>query len=103
MMIERKSTIDAPVEQAWSRVISPEGINDEMRPWMTMTRSAGRRVDDGRHRRAGQACRPRLAEARRWEHERILTPGNDGRTTVHDRVTFQTGFLLPITPLSRGC
>lgn len=28
--------VDAPAEEVWDRVISPEGINDEMLPWMTM-------------------------------------------------------------------
>lgn len=130
MLIDKVSTIDAPVEQVWSRVVSPEGINDEMRPWMTMSvprgaelmtvdtvalgKPVGRawlrlfgvvpfdydhltiaELDPGRrfHEKSTML-------SMRWEHERILTRGNDGSTTVHDRVTFQTRFLLrPITPL----
>ena len=41
MIIERQSVIDAPAEQVWARVITPEGINDEVRPWMTMSMPRG--------------------------------------------------------------
>jgi ligand-binding SRPBCC domain-containing protein len=41
MIIERQSIIDAPVEQVWDRVVTPEGINDELRPWMTMSMPRG--------------------------------------------------------------
>jgi ligand-binding SRPBCC domain-containing protein len=37
MIIERRSVVDAPAEQVWARVVTPEGINDEVRPWMTMS------------------------------------------------------------------
>lgn len=42
-VLDRRSTIAAPVEHVWARVVSPEGINDEMRPWLTMSvpRGAG--------------------------------------------------------------
>src|SRR3990170_8110995 len=41
MIIERQSIIDAPAEQVWDRVVTPEGINDELRPWMTMSMPRG--------------------------------------------------------------
>jgi ligand-binding SRPBCC domain-containing protein len=41
MIVERQSIIDAPVEQVWARVVTPEGINDELRPWMTMSMPRG--------------------------------------------------------------
>ena len=41
MIFERRSVIDAPVEQVWARVVTPEGINDELRPWMTMSMPRG--------------------------------------------------------------
>jgi ligand-binding SRPBCC domain-containing protein len=41
MMIERQSVIDAPADQVWARVVTPEGINDEVRPWMTMSMPRG--------------------------------------------------------------
>jgi ligand-binding SRPBCC domain-containing protein len=31
------SRVEAPPEAVWDRVTTPEGINDEMRPWMRMT------------------------------------------------------------------
>ncbi|TXL57365.1 SRPBCC family protein [Aeromicrobium terrae] len=36
-IFERTSLVPAGVDQVWARVVTPEGINDEMRPWMTMT------------------------------------------------------------------
>lgn len=41
MIIERQSLVDAPVERVWARVVTPEGINDELRPWMTMSMPRG--------------------------------------------------------------
>lgn len=41
MIVERHSTIDAPAEQVWDRIVTPEGINDELRPWLTMSMPRG--------------------------------------------------------------
>ncbi|HET6732110.1 hypothetical protein [Mycobacterium sp.] len=41
MIIERQSVVEAPAEQVWARVVTPEGINDELRPWMTMSMPRG--------------------------------------------------------------
>jgi ligand-binding SRPBCC domain-containing protein len=41
MIIERQSIVDAPADQVWVRVVTPEGINDELRPWMTMSMPRG--------------------------------------------------------------
>jgi ligand-binding SRPBCC domain-containing protein len=41
MIIEQTSIVDAPAEQVWARVVTPEGINDELRPWMTMSMPRG--------------------------------------------------------------
>ncbi|AKK30452.1 hypothetical protein [Mycobacterium sp. EPa45] len=41
MIIERQNTIDAPAERVWARIVTPDGINDEMRPWMTMSMPRG--------------------------------------------------------------
>ena len=41
MIVERQSIVDAPVERVWARVVTPEGINDELRPWMTMSMPRG--------------------------------------------------------------
>jgi hypothetical protein len=41
MIVERESIVDAAAERVWARVITPEGINDELRPWMTMSMPRG--------------------------------------------------------------
>src|ERR1700754_4390573 len=41
MVIERQSVVDAPADQVWARVVTPEGINGEVRPWMTMSMPRG--------------------------------------------------------------
>ena len=41
MIIEHQSIVDAPAEQVCARVVTPEGINDEVRPWMTMSMPRG--------------------------------------------------------------
>ncbi len=41
MIVERQSIIDAPAEQVWARVVTPDGINDELWPWMTMSMPRG--------------------------------------------------------------
>lgn len=33
----QESTVAAPAEAVWDRIVTPDGINDEMRPWMTMS------------------------------------------------------------------
>jgi ligand-binding SRPBCC domain-containing protein len=43
MMIERQSIVEAPAGQVWARVVTPEGINDELRPWITMSMPRGAR------------------------------------------------------------
>jgi ligand-binding SRPBCC domain-containing protein len=40
-VIERESVVDAPADEVWRRVVTPEGINDELRPWMTMSMPRG--------------------------------------------------------------
>jgi hypothetical protein len=35
--IERSSLVAAPAADVWARVVTPEGINDEFRPWLTMS------------------------------------------------------------------
>ena len=41
MIVERRSVIEAPTDRVWARVVTPEGINDELRPWMTMSMPRG--------------------------------------------------------------
>ena len=49
MIVERHSVVDASADQVWARVVTMEGINDELRPWMTMSMPRGKEsltVDD---------------------------------------------------------
>jgi ligand-binding SRPBCC domain-containing protein len=41
--VDRAVLVDAPVAEVWSRVVTPEGINDELRPWLTMRMPASSR------------------------------------------------------------
>jgi ligand-binding SRPBCC domain-containing protein len=40
-VVERRSIVHAPADLVWQRVVTPEGINDEMRPVMTMSMPRG--------------------------------------------------------------
>jgi ligand-binding SRPBCC domain-containing protein len=119
-VFEHSSVIPAPAARVWERVISPKGINHEMKPWMTMSmpRSArGMTVDTvplnvvlGRawirlfglipidydalsiiELEPGRYFHEKstMASMRNWEHERTLTPLDDGTTRVTDRITFE--------------
>lgn len=49
MELSRSSTIPAPAQRVWARVVTPEGINHELGPWMRMRmpRSLrGKTIDD---------------------------------------------------------
>lgn len=35
--VENETVVPAPVAEVWKRAVHPDGINDEMRPWMTMS------------------------------------------------------------------
>ena len=48
-IIVRHAIVDAPHDQVWARIVTPEGINDELRPWLTMSMPRGKEsltVDD---------------------------------------------------------
>jgi hypothetical protein len=40
-VVEQSSDVAAPIDVVWARVISPDGINDEMLPWLTMSMPRG--------------------------------------------------------------
>lgn len=47
--IERSSSLPISAEAAWARVVTEQGINDELAPWLRMTmpkRLRGRTIDD---------------------------------------------------------
>ena len=131
MIIERQSIVDAPADEVWARVVTPEGINDEVRPWMTMSMPRGAKsltVDNvpigtpiGRcwlrlfgvlpfeydRLCIAQLDRGRsfdeqstMMSMRLWRHERIVTPHDDGKALVRDRITFKLRAPLRIaTPV----
>jgi len=48
-VIERETVVGAPADDVWRRVVTPEGINDELRPVMTMSiprSAAGMTIDE---------------------------------------------------------
>jgi len=131
MIIERRSVVDAPADRVWQRVITSEGINDEVRPWMTMSMPRGAEslnvdnvpigvpigrawlrlfglvpfeydhlmiaeLEPGR----GFDEQSTMMSMRRWRHQRTVTPDDDSKTVVHDRITFELRApLRPATPL----
>ena len=127
MIIERQSVVDSPVDQVWPRVFTPEGINDELRPWLTMSMPRGAEsltVDNVPIGRAwlrlfgvlpfdydrlsiaelqpGHSFREEstMMSMRRWGHERSVTPDGDSKAIVSDRITFQLRApLRPATPI----
>jgi ligand-binding SRPBCC domain-containing protein len=131
MIIERQSIVEAPAEMVWARVVTPESINDELRPWMTMSMPRGAEsltVDNvpvgepiGRcwirlfgvlpfdydlltiaELQAGRAFHEEstMLSMRQWRHERSVTPDDNGKTVVRDRITFQLRApLRPLTPI----
>jgi ligand-binding SRPBCC domain-containing protein len=104
MIIERQSVVEAPAGQVWARVVTPEGINDEVRPSMTMSMLRGaesltvdkRELDRGR----GFDERSTMMSMRRWRHQCTVTPDGDSKAIVRDRITFQLRApLRPVTPI----
>lgn len=128
MIVEQRSVVCAAVGLVWARVVSPEGINDEMSPWMTMSppRESSLRIDAVEVGvPLGRFClrlfgvlpfdydRLTIAELepgrrfheqssmlsmRRWEHERIVEPVRGDATSVLDRVTLEARLPL-LTPI----
>lgn len=46
--VENHVTVPVDASSVWGRIVDPDGINDEMRPWMTMrmpVRAAGLTVE----------------------------------------------------------
>ena len=119
MVVERRTTVDAPVEVVWQRIVTPEGINHELRPWMTMSMPRGAThltVDTVAVGRPIGRCWLRLFGVLPFDYDLLtiaeLWPGRgfdeqstmlsmrswrhertldaDGaRTVVHDRLTFE--------------
>lgn len=108
--------LGAAPDVVWRRVVNPEGIGDELRPWLTMALPAGTTDIDAvpLGEPLGRAWlrlfgvvpfdfddlvvtelepgrrfleESSMASMRRWVHERTVAPAPGG-TTVTDRVTF---------------
>ncbi|MCR4512107.1 hypothetical protein [Aeromicrobium sp. 50.2.37] len=125
IVVQVASVVPAPREVVWARVTSVEGIDHELRPWLSMTLPRDARgldvhslpvgvplgrawirlfgvlpveyddltvVELDHGRRFHEVSR--MLSARRWEHERTLTPGPGGGTHVHDRLTVEPRFAL---------
>jgi hypothetical protein len=116
--IRAASELPAARARVWARIVTLEGINDELRPWMRMTAPRRIRLDVaaapiGRpwfrswilllgvipfdydylcieriEEPAGFLERSRMLSARVWEHERTLEDLPGGGTLVRDRVSF---------------
>jgi ligand-binding SRPBCC domain-containing protein len=128
MIVERQSTIDAPADQVWARVVTPEGINDELRPWMTMSMPRGAKdltVDTVPVGTPIGRCWMRLfgvlpfdydnlcitelqplgfredstmLMVRQWRHERTVASVDSAKSSVHDRLTFE--LRSPLRPIT---
>ena len=122
--VEVSSVLEAPPGAVWERISTPEGINDELRPWLRMTVPGGGDLDldtvqvgrpIGRswvllfgllpvdydeislvelERERGFLERSRMLSQRMWEHRRTLAPA-EGGTLVTDRVSWEPRLPLP--------
>jgi ligand-binding SRPBCC domain-containing protein len=119
------SRLTAGPEAVWERVMSAEGINAELGPWMRMTVPRGLdsldldTVEPGHLGRSwvllfglipfdyddigleriepgrGFLERSTMLSQRLWEHERTIEPGGDGACTITDRVAWEPRAPLP--------
>jgi ligand-binding SRPBCC domain-containing protein len=129
--VNRTSRVEAPAPEVWTRVTSPEGINDELRPWMRMTMPRSLRgrtiaeVEPGQLGRswillfgflpfdyddlglaeleAGRRFleRSTMLSMRRWEHERTVDPAGPDGCEVTDRIAFELRAPLRVLGLTR--
>jgi hypothetical protein len=126
---ERSSVVAAAPDVVWRRVVTPAGIDDEMRPWLSMTMPCddlavdtvrlGEPVGRAWLRLFGVVPfdfddlvvtelepgrrfleESSMASMRRWVHERTVEAAPAHGTTVTDRVTFAPrGPLVVLGPL----
>ena len=123
--ITLSSELDADPEALWARITDPAGINDELRPLMRMTVPRGVDgfgLDDLKPGRIGRSWillfgfipfdyddlnivrldpgrgfleRSSMLSMRLWEHERTLTPLEESRCQITDRVAWEPRPPLP--------
>jgi hypothetical protein len=119
------SRLRAGSDAVWERVMSEEGINAELGPWMRMTVPRGvesldlETVEPGPIGRSwvllfglipfdyddigleridagrGFLERSTMLSQRFWEHERTIGPLGDGACEISDRVAWEPRFPLP--------
>jgi ligand-binding SRPBCC domain-containing protein len=124
---EVRSRVAAPSDAVWTRVTTPEGINDETTPVMRMTMPVsmrGRGIAELAPRtHVGRSWlllfgvlpfdyddlfiaelepgrfleRSSMLSMRVWEHERTVRPDGDG-SLVTDRIGFELRGLLAVVP-----
>lgn len=123
--VERRVLLAAPRALVWARVVTPDGIDDEMRPWMTMSmprRSRSLTIDTVPVGVPLGRAWLRLLGVVPFDYDHLtivaISPGTsfherstmlsmrswehertltsvDGATEVHDRVTFRPRLPLP--------
>jgi ligand-binding SRPBCC domain-containing protein len=121
--IEVSSRLDAPPDEIWSWVVTPDGVNDELRPWLRMTVPGGNfsldsvelgkpigrswvlflgvlpvdfdeiKLDEIDPGR-GFVERSRMLSQRAWEHIRTIR-GVDGGSVLTDAVAWEPRLPLP--------
>lgn len=122
--IEISSRLEASPEKVWSWVVTAEGVNDEMRPWLRMTVPGGdfdlSSVEPGKP--IGRSWvlllglipidydeinleeidegsrfveRSRMLSQRAWEHVRTIRPLEDGGDLITDAVAWEPRLPIP--------
>src|SRR3954452_11632476 len=121
--IEVSSWLEAAPEEVWSWVVTAEGVNDELRPWLRMTVPGGdfdlNSVEIGKpigrswvlflglipidydeinldriDEGRGFVERSRMLSQRAWEHIRTIRPVEDG-SIVTDAVAWEPRLPVP--------
>jgi ligand-binding SRPBCC domain-containing protein len=125
--IEVSSRLDAAPEEVWSWVVTADGVNDELRPWLRMTVPGGdfdlNSVETGKpigrswvllfglipidfdeitlveiDRGRGFVERSRMLSQRDWEHVRTVRP-LDGGSLVTDAIAWEPRLPIPAKAL----
>jgi len=126
--IEVSSRLDAPTERVWKWVVTADGVNDELRPWMRMTVPGGGDIDldsvevgkpIGRSwvlflglipidydeinlveldSGRGFVERSKMLSQRAWEHIRTIEP-DAGGSVITDRVAWEPRLPIPARAL----
>jgi ligand-binding SRPBCC domain-containing protein len=121
--VEVSSRLEASPEEVWSWVVTADGVNDELRPWMRMTVPGGsfdlNDVELGRpigrswvllfglipvdfdeinleeiDENRGFVERSRMLSQRFWEHRRTVRPVDDG-SVITDAISWEPRLPLP--------